>query len=97
MESYADESYPSGILPQGRIGPDGIITFPHRGKPPRTILGYEPDPGDPFVQKPILKMCKHRVEKWKMVCGGMIKKMDCSRFKIAISAKDCFVCTDAEE
>ncbi len=94
MES--DEKHPSGILPQGRVSQDGVITFPHRGKPPLPILGYVQEDGDPFVFRPILCQCKHRVDKYRNVCGGMVRRMDCGKFKITITAKDCLACKDAE-
>jgi hypothetical protein len=91
-----DPQHPSGILPQGRILEDGTIIFPHRGQPPRPIIGYVQDSGDPFVFKPILPTCKYRVDKWRKMCGGMARFLDCSKFKIQITAKDCLACKDAE-
>ncbi len=98
MERNADDDkkHPSGILPQGRVSSEGVLTFPHRGKPPLPIVGYIQDAGDPFVFKPILCPCKHRTSKWKNVCGGMRQQMDCGKFKILITAKDCLVCKDSE-
>lgn len=91
-----EDNHPSGVLPQGRVSENGCITFPHRGTPPKPIIGYVQDVGDPFVFKPILCACKHRSDKYKNVCGGMVRRMDCGKFKIAITAKDCLVCHDAE-
>lgn len=84
-------------FPQARVGPDGELTFPHRGTPPKTIQGYKADPGDPYVFKPLIKPCIYRGVSWRKVCGGMVQSMHCSKFQIGVKIIDCLECQDRKE
>lgn len=83
------------LFPQARIGPDGTLSFPHRGDPPKSIQGYKKVDSHTF--RPIVGFCKHRTTTWKKVCGGMIQTLYCSKFAINIRTVDCLVCDAREE
>lgn len=76
-----------------RVGPGGILIFPHKGDPPGPIQGYIRDKGDPFVFKPILRECCYRSSTSEKVCGGMRLTMCCSHYQTKVKMVDCLDCT----
>lgn len=73
--------------------PDGRLLFPHKGKPPSLMEGYERDPGDPYILIPVFIPCQHRKINRTVCQSGKIRtNWFCTKLGIIVNPPTCEAC-----
>lgn len=81
----------------GRLQEDGSLVYPRRGEPPTLPDGFERDPGDPYVIRPVYEDCKHRcIVKFIMPCGLLGGRNWCTLKGIEATMGVCNFCSEIE-
>lgn len=75
--------------------PDGRITFPQRGNPPKAPYGYDPDPTDPWTFLPVYDKCDHRtIANFVKPCGKLAGRPWCRFHDCEATPVTCEDCKD---
>lgn len=79
----------------GRLQEDGSILYPRRGNPPKAPEGFESDPGDPFILRPVFEPCDNRkIQRVILPCGNVGGRHMCVLKGVDISPGYCDDCPD---
>lgn len=77
---------------------DGSIEFIKRGLPPTEVPGFEVDPGNPYIFRPILPPCKRRttVKVPTPCCPEGKEVVACEKFGFIYMTPQCCINCDKD-